>query len=96
MDAKTATKQEILKLRQRTSMVFQSYNLFKHKTALENVMEPLVAAKGMKKSQAEPIARELIAKVGLLDKADRIPFQIVRRPAAADRHRPGYGCSIPS
>ena len=57
VDAKTATKQEILKLRQRTSMVFQSYNLFKHKTALENVMEPLVAAKGMKKSQAEPIAR---------------------------------------
>ena len=76
VDAKTATKQEILKLRQRTSMVFQSYNLFKHKTALENVMEPLVAAKGMKKSQAEPIARELIAKVGLLDKADQYPSKL--------------------
>ncbi len=71
VDAKTATKQEILKLRQRTSMVFQSYNLFKHKTALENVMEPLVAAKGMKKSQAEHIA-----KVGLLDKADQYPSKL--------------------
>lgn len=76
VEAKTATKQQIQGLRQRTSMVFQSYNLFKHKTALENIMEPLVAVKNMSKAQAEPIARELIARVGLADKADQYPSKL--------------------
>ena len=76
VDAKTATKKEIQELRQRTSMVFQSYNLFKHKTALENIMEPMIAGKNMKKSQAEPIARDLIARVGLADKADQYPSKL--------------------
>ena len=46
-------------------MVFQNYNLFPHKSALENVMEGLVTVKKMKKSEAERKSMELLEKVGL-------------------------------
>ncbi len=48
-------------------MVFQNFNLFSKKTALQNVMEGLIVVKKMEKKEAEKIAREQLKNVGLLD-----------------------------
>lgn len=63
-------------LRLKTGMVFQDFNVFLHKTALENVMEAPVVVKGMPKEQAVEKARELLRKVGLLDKQDVHPIRL--------------------
>lgn len=60
----------------KTGMVFQGFNLFPHKTALENIMEAPVYVLKKKKSEAEAEARELLRKVGLEDKADSYPNQL--------------------
>ncbi len=70
------TKHEIHQLRQCTSMVFQSYNLFKNKTAIENIMEPLTVVKGMKKKEAKQIAMDILDRVGLADKIDYYPSKL--------------------
>lgn len=57
-------------------MVFQSYNLFPHKTALENVMEGPVIVKGVPKQKAKERAVSLLQKVGLGDKVNFYPFQL--------------------
>jgi L-cystine transport system ATP-binding protein len=74
--SKKITKQEISAFRRLTGMVFQSYNLFPHMTALENVMEGPVTVKGETKEKARKKAEELLAKVGLADKANHYPFQL--------------------
>jgi L-cystine transport system ATP-binding protein len=74
--SKKIKKQEISAFRRLTGMVFQSYNLFPHMTALENVMEGPVTVKGETKEQARKKAEELLAKVGLADKANLYPFQL--------------------
>jgi L-cystine transport system ATP-binding protein len=74
--SKKITKQEISAFRRLTGMVFQSYNLFPHMTALENVMEGPVTVKGETKEKARKKAEELLAKVGLADKANLYPFQL--------------------
>lgn len=51
-----ATKKDIHALRQKSAMVFQQYNLFKHKTALENVMEGLVIVKKYRRKKPKPVA----------------------------------------
>jgi ABC-type polar amino acid transport system ATPase subunit len=56
--------------------VFQQFNLFPHMTAAQNVMEGPVTVKGMKASDVRPIAMELLAKVGLADKADEYPIRL--------------------
>ena len=73
IDAATATKKDIQRLRNKTAMVFQHYNLFANKTALQNVTESLIIVKIMKKKEAEERGRELLDRVGLLDKADVYP-----------------------
>lgn len=70
------SKKEILALRRKSGMVFQNYNLFPHKTALENVMEGPVFVQGQAVEKAEKNARELLGKVGLAEKADLYPFQL--------------------
>ena len=70
------SKREIARLRKKTAFVFQSYNLFRNKTALENVMEGLVTARRMPKDRAEEIARRALEKVGMLDRADHYPHQL--------------------
>lgn len=73
---KRPSKQEILKLRKKTAMVFQHYNLFKHKTVLENVMEGLVIAQKVPKETARKRSLEVLEKVGLSDKIDTYPIQL--------------------
>ncbi|MBQ2327119.1 MAG: amino acid ABC transporter ATP-binding protein, partial [Clostridia bacterium] len=72
----SASKEEILQIRRKTAMVFQTYNLFKNKTALENITEGLIIVQGMEKEKAEQIGRDLLAKVGLADRADSYPSQL--------------------
>ncbi|MFL8936536.1 amino acid ABC transporter ATP-binding protein [Rossellomorea oryzaecorticis] len=67
---------ELLKFRRRTGMVFQTYNLFPHMTALENVMEGPVVVQGKKKADVRKNAIRLLEKVGLGDKIDYYPFQL--------------------
>lgn len=73
VDARTATRKEISALRGKSAMVFQHYNLFANKTALENVTESLICVKRMSKGDAQDRGRELLERVGLLDKADAYP-----------------------
>lgn len=76
LDVATAKRVAISKLRMQTSMVFQHYNLFKNKTALENVTHALVVAKKMNKAEAEKIGRDLLNQVGILEKADAYPISL--------------------
>jgi len=57
-------------------MVFQRWNLFPHKTALQNIMEGPCLVKGEKKDQARQRAMELLSRVGLQDKPDAYPAQL--------------------
>ncbi|UWE04739.1 amino acid ABC transporter ATP-binding protein [Laceyella sacchari] len=67
---------QMRKLRAKTGMVFQSFNLFPHMTALENVMEGPLVVKGHPKEQVKRSAEALLAKVGLSDKKDLFPGQL--------------------
>ena len=76
VDLKRPKKHEILALRRKTAMVFQHYNLFHNKTALQNISEALIMVKKLPKKEAEAIAAEYLRQVGLADKADRYPRQL--------------------
>jgi cystine transport system ATP-binding protein len=69
-------KQKILLFRKLTGMVFQSYNLFPHLTALGNVMEGPVTVKKIQKSEAMMRAEDLLVKVGLKEKVNDYPHQL--------------------
>ncbi|MET3287467.1 amino acid ABC transporter ATP-binding protein [Brevibacillus fluminis] len=73
---KHPSKQDILKLRRKTAMVFQHYNLFKHKTVLENVMEGLIVAQKVPKEEARARSLEVLEKVGLSAKINDYPSQL--------------------
>lgn len=75
-DAANATKKEIRALRMKTAFVFQNYNLFANKTAVENVMEGLVTARRVRKEEAKAKALETLEKVGMLDWANHYPIQL--------------------
>ena len=60
LDAAKAKKEDIYRLRSHTAMVFQNYNLFKNKTALENIMEPMVSVQGIPSQQARERALEIL------------------------------------
>jgi polar amino acid transport system ATP-binding protein len=67
---------EICRKRAEIGMVFQQFNLFGHKTALENVIEAPIRVKKVQKAQAVREARELLNRVGLADKHDSYPSQL--------------------
>ncbi len=69
-------REQIRQLRIHAGMVFQSFNLFPHMTALQNVMEGPVTVKGLKPSDVRPMAMDLLAKVGLADKVDQHPIRL--------------------
>ena len=63
-------------LRRRTGFVFQSYNLFANKTALQNVTEGLIVARKMPRQQAEEIAHAALVEVGMDDRCSHYPIQL--------------------
>ena len=69
-------KRDIARLRKKTGFVFQGFNLFLNKTALQNITEGLVTARKMPKAEAEEIGRTALAKVGLANRMDYYPSQL--------------------
>ena len=67
---------DISRLRKKTAFVFQNYNLFQNKTALQNVTEGLVIARKVPKKAAVEIGKKALDKVGLSDKYDYYPYQL--------------------
>ena len=76
VDAAGYTSKEVRNLRRQSAMVFQGYNLFKNKTALENVMEALVTVHNRPKAEAEETSLRLLEKVGMLDRKDFYPAKM--------------------
>lgn len=75
-DLAKLNRKDILTIRQKTAFVFQNYNLFANKTAIENILEGLVIARKVPKAEAVSIAEAALEKVGLLDKRDFYPSQL--------------------
>ena len=69
-------KKQVLAMRDRSAMVFQHYNLFPHKTVLENIIEGPVQVQKRPKAEAIQEARELLARVGLAGKENSYPFEL--------------------
>ena len=70
------SKKDAARLRKKTAFVFQNYNLFRNKTALENVTEGLIIGRKMPKAEAIQIGRQALEKVGLSDREDSYPSQL--------------------
>ena len=73
VDFQNITKEEVLELRRKLAMVFQQFNLFERRTALENVKEGLKIVKKLSDVEATKIAKEELAKVGLSDRENHYP-----------------------
>ncbi len=69
-------RREASKLHKKTGFVFQDYNLFANKTAMENVTLGLTSGRGMNRHKAEEIAAEMLRKVGMEEKSDRFPLHL--------------------
>lgn len=76
LNLKTASKKQIHQIRQKVAFVFQNYNLFNNKTALENVTEGLVYGKRISKKEATKIGESALDKVGLSDKYKAYPSEL--------------------
>lgn len=76
LELHSASRADINTLRRRTGFVFQNYNLFANKTALQNVTEGLIIARKMPRAQAEEIGRAALVEVGMEDRADSYPSQL--------------------
>lgn len=72
----TAPKADVMGIRQQIGMVFQHFHLFPHMTVLKNLTYAPMKVKGMSAPEAEQKARELLARVGLADKADAFPSRL--------------------
>lgn len=75
-DLKTIKKKDINEIRKKTGFVFQSYNLFANKTALENVMMGLTVARKKDAKEAKAISMKMLDRVGLSDKYNLYPSQL--------------------
>ena len=74
--SKKEQKKNIRQIRLRTGMVFQQFNLYPHKTALQNVIEALLVVKKMPKDQAVKKGEALLERVGLLERKDAFPSKL--------------------
>ena len=72
----TAPKANLDKLRQKVGMVFQHFNLFQHKTILENITLAQTVVLKRSKAEADEVGRKLLERVGIAEKADRYPSQL--------------------
>ncbi len=70
------SRKNVAHLRKKTAFVFQNYNLFRNKTALQNVTEGLIVARKMPKKEAEEIGRRALDKVGMSERYDYYPNQL--------------------
>ena len=70
------SKKDAARLRKKTAFVFQNYNLFRNKTALENVTEGLIIGRKMPKADAVKLGRQALEKVGLSDRENYYPSQL--------------------
>lgn len=75
-DFRVASQKTIRDIRKKSGFVFQNYNLFANKTALENVMEGLTIARGVPKKEAEERAKSALDRVGLKNRYDYYPSQL--------------------
>jgi glutamine transport system ATP-binding protein len=71
-----ARREQIRQIRMRAGMVFQEFNLFPHLTTLENICEAPCTVKGVRRNDMEPMAMELLDKVGLAEKAHEYPIRL--------------------
>lgn len=78
---------DIARLRSRTAMVFQNYNLFRNKTALQNVMEPMTQVQGVPEAEAREEALRILRVIGLEDKRDSYPAHL----SGGQQQRVGIG-----
>ncbi len=76
VDLHVHSKKTARQIRQKTAFVFQNYNLFENKTALENISLGLTAGHGLSKKEAEKIAAAALERVGLSDRADYYPCEL--------------------
>ena len=76
IDLHKVPKRTIARIRKKTAFVFQNYNLFANKTALQNVTEGLIVGRKMPKDEANKIAHEALKKVGMEDRSDYYPSQL--------------------
>ncbi len=72
----TERRGAVIELRRQVGMVFQQFNLFPHKTALQNVIEAPMTVKGMSKADAIALGERLLDRVGLADKRDEYPSRL--------------------
>lgn len=72
----TSSKTDLNKLRQGVGMVFQHFNLFQHKTALENITMPQIVVLKRSQQEADEIGRELLDRVGIGNRADNYPSEL--------------------
>lgn len=80
-------RRDIARLRSRTAMVFQNYNLFRNKTALQNIMEPMTQVQGVPEGEAREEALRILRVVGLEDKRDSYPAHL----SGGQQQRVGIG-----
>ena len=76
LDLARVTRADAARIRRKTAFVFQSYNLFRNKTVLQNVTEGLVVARKMPKAQADAVAVQMLEKVGMADRCGQYPHQL--------------------
>ena len=76
IDCSSANKNDVKKIISKSTMVFQNFNLFKNKTALQNIMEPLIVNKILPKAEAEKVALSYLKKIGLEEKKDEYPSKL--------------------
>lgn len=78
INGKTSYAEEAIlkKVRMKTGLVFQSFNLFPHYNVLRNIMEAPICVAGVSKDEAEKTAYELLEKLGLKEKAEAFPYQL--------------------
>ena len=75
-DLAKISRKNVLSIRKRTGFVFQNYNLFLNKTALENITEGLIVGKGIKKGLAQAKAHELLARFSLTHRENAYPSEL--------------------